>query len=54
MKTTFVGSMMDLVSVFRGAQEISLLSYDGTSPLDKQGAEIVEDCREIIAQQLHS
>jgi len=53
MRTTFVGSMMDLVSVFENGKEVSLLSYDGTSPVDKQGAEIVDDCREIIAQQRH-
>lgn len=54
MRTTFVGSMIDLVSVFDRKQDISLLSYDGTSPVDKQGAEIVEDCKERIAQQRHS
>ena len=54
MRTTFIASMMDLVSVFDKGKDVSLLSYDGTSPVDKQGAEIVNDCRRMIAQQRRS
>lgn len=54
MRATFVGSIMDLVSVFDNRKGVFLVSYDGASPVDKQGAEIVDDCRNIIAQQRHS
>ena len=54
MRTTFTESIMDLVSIFGRGQHTSLVSYDGTSPVDKQGAEIVEDCKKMISKQHHS
>jgi hypothetical protein len=50
MRVTFDESVVELVSVFDGEQEMSL----SPSPLDRQGAEIVEECGEMIAQQHHS
>jgi hypothetical protein len=42
-------SVVDLVREFgHGEREISLLPYDGSSSVDKQGAEIIEECREKI------
>ena len=40
MKATIVKSVVELVSVFNGEQEVSLLSYDGSSPFNRQGADL--------------
>lgn len=40
MKATIVKSVVELVSVFNGEQEVSLLSYDGFSPFNRQGADL--------------
>ena len=51
LRTTFVESILDLASKFNDDdREISLLPYDSSTSVDRQGVAIVEECGSRISQ----